>query len=70
MKICDQALNIKSSRMNLDLRQRNQAMLLSAKVKIFQLMNKPEEAEKISSQNKINLSPDLKDRLDWLLFDF
>ena len=70
LKICDQALNIKSSRMNLDLRQRNQEMLLSAKIKIFQLMNKPEEAKKISSQNKINLSSDLKDRLDWLLFDF
>ena len=45
-------------------------MLLNAKAEILKRMKKTEEAEKILKQPDIILTPDLKDYLDWIMFDF
>ena len=70
LEYCDQALSAKVPAMSLKVKKRNDSLLQNAKAKIYELMNKQEEAGKILDQKNFSLNPELKDYLNWLLFDF
>ena len=70
LQLCDMALVARSHRMSEENIRQFQAMLLNAKAEIYKRMKKKEEAEKILKQSDAVLTPDLKDYLDWILFDF
>ncbi len=70
LQYCDTALAAQSNRMTKTNKRQFGSMLLNAKAEILKRMKKTEEAEKILKQPDIILTPDLKDYLDWIMFDF
>ncbi len=70
LQYCDMALAPRSNRMTAENIRQSRAMLLNAKAEIYKRMKKTEEAEKILKQPDAVLTPDLKEYLDWILFDF
>ena len=70
LQLCDMALAARSRRMSAENIKQSRAMLLNAKAEIYKRMKKKEEAEKILKQPDAVLTPELKDYLDWILFDF
>ena len=70
LQYCDMGLAPRSNRMTAENIRQSRAMLLNAKAEIYKRMKKTEEAEKILKQPDAVLTPDLKEYLDWILFDF
>ena len=70
LQYCDMGLAPRSNRMTAENKRQSRAMLLNAKAEIYKRMKKTEEAAKILKHPDAVLTPDLKDFLDWTLFDF